>query len=123
MKIQSVKRIGTASLLLAALVSPSAGAATGFFAAKVLGVLIDSANFGGCMAFLSVSPTSTLPGCGANWVSFSCTGDFTDTVRAYRMLDQAQLALATQKNAGFSIDDTKLHNGYCFANRIDIYTW
>uniref|UniRef100_UPI0025D32582 hypothetical protein n=1 Tax=uncultured Thiodictyon sp. TaxID=1846217 RepID=UPI0025D32582 len=110
MKIQSVKRIGTAGLLLVALASPSAGAATGFFVAKVIGVLIDSVNFGGCMAYLSTDPQTQLPGCGANWVSFSCTGDFNDTIRAYRMLDQAQLALATQKNAGFSIDDTKLHN-------------
>jgi len=35
-------------------------------------------------------------------------------------VDQAQLALATGKSELVVIDDTRRHNGYCFANRIDV---
>jgi hypothetical protein len=51
-------------------------------------------TYGACMAALSVSPTSALPSCAPDWVTFSCTGDFGDAVGAWRQFDQAQLALA-----------------------------
>ena len=56
----------------------------------------------------------------ASPVTFSCTGTFTDAVRAYRMLDQAQLALVTAKIVSVTINDANKHNGYCFAQRIDV---
>ena len=36
------------------------------------------------------------------------------------MLDQAQLALVTTKTVSVTINDAKKHNGYCFAQRIDV---
>jgi hypothetical protein len=77
-------------------------------------------RWGGCMALLSVNPQQSLGSCAAGWVAFSCSGDFTEPLRAYRMLDNAQLALATGKKVQVWFEDTRRHNGYCFANRIDV---
>lgn len=83
-------------------------------------LVVGSDLFGGCMAATSVDPSTLLPGCARNWVTFSCTGDFGDQVQAYRMLDQAQLALATDKNVMLEVRDSQKHNGYCYAARIDV---
>jgi hypothetical protein len=72
------------------------------------------------MTQLSVNPAGVLPTCAVGWVTFSCTGDFTDPVCAYRMVDQARLALASGRPVAVWIQDDKKHNGYCFANRIDV---
>ncbi len=107
--------------LVSALASPLALAASASVVANVTRVLlIANDNYGGCMARISVDPQSVLPACASGWVTFSCTGTFTDPVRAYRMLDQAQLALAADKKVWVQILDTSTHNGYCFANRIDV---
>ncbi len=110
-----------ATILLAVFASTSVQAGTAVINAKVNRVLVNGdGTFGGCMALLSVNPQSVLPACGTNWVTFSCSGDFTDPVRAYWMLDQAQLALATDKTVMVVLDDSRRHNGYCFAQRIDV---
>lgn len=75
-------------------------------------------TMGGCMAQLTL-PIGT--GCQGNWVSFSCSGDFADKDRGYRMFDMAQMAYSLSKRVTVFVDTTKLHNGYCFANRIDVY--
>ena len=107
-----------AALLLAA--AAPAPAATGYVTAGVTRVLIsDDDRWGGCMAELSVDPQTVLSSCGSAWVTFSCSGHFTNSVRAYRMVDAAELALATGKNVTVYFQDDKMHNGYCFANRID----
>ena len=112
-------RVACAVVLLS--VAAQASAATGNVTAYVNRVLIGGdATYGGCMALLSVSPQSVLGSCGPSWVSFSCSGAFTDPVRGYRMLDQAQLALATGKRVQAFFQDDKKHNGYCFASRIDV---
>jgi hypothetical protein len=108
-----------ATLLLT--IGGQALAASAVVTANVNRVLISAdARWGGCMAALSVNPQTVLAGCSPWWVTFSCSGDFTDPVRAYRMLDQTQLALATGKMVSVWFQDDKKHNGYCFADRIDI---
>lgn len=82
--------------------------------------VVGDQQWGGCMAKLSISPQAILPECGPGWVTFSCSGDFADPVRAYRMVDQAQLALAAGKKVNVYFQDDKKHNGYCFANRFDV---
>lgn len=117
----STKPILSILVLGAALVSTPALAGIAVINGTVDRVMIDNTgNFGGCMAKLSVDPQSALPACGPTWVSFSCTGDFADQVSAYRSLDQAQLALATNKRVMVVIDDGRRQNGYCFVTRIDI---
>jgi hypothetical protein len=83
-------------------------------------MVVGDNRFGGCMALLAHDPAAQLPGCAGNWVSFSCTGDFAEPVRAYRMLDQAQLALAAGKRVLVQVTDSKKHNGYCYCSRIDV---
>jgi len=84
--------------------------------------------YGGCMASLAaavntatVSAGQPAVNCGASgWVSFSCTGTYNSKDLAFYMLDQAQLALSLNKTVSVTVDDTKTHNGYCVATRIDV---
>jgi hypothetical protein len=88
-------------------------------------------NFGGCMANLTlpttrpatVWPAACVPAetnAKDPWVTFSCTGTLaTNTLQSYRLLDQAQLALAANKKVDIWFTDDK-ENGYCFAYRIDV---
>lgn len=83
----------------------------------------DDGRWGGCMALLSEDISDSLPACNRSWVTFSCDGTYTDPVRAYRMLDQAQLALATGMSVVVFVDDSRKHNNYCFASRIDLLSY
>lgn len=116
--VLSLKALSVAFLLCAA---GQTLAASGSVVANVNRVLMTGdATYGGCMAALSVNPQTVLPSCQTYWVTFSCSGDFTDPVRAYRMVDVAELALATGKQVEVSVRDDMKHNGYCFAYRIDV---
>jgi hypothetical protein len=116
-----MKRVMIFAAVLAMLGSPISNAATANITAKVNRVLIaDQGKFGGCMVALSVSVNATLPNCPGNWVSFSCSGDFTTKDVAFRMLDMAQMAKALNKNVLVTVDDTKKHNGFCYGSRVDI---
>ena len=77
-------------------------------------------RFGGCMVALSVSPSEEGLDCQSNWVTFSCDGTHTSKSKALRMYDSAQLAFVTGLTVKVWVDDTKKHNGHCFANRIDV---
>lgn len=111
-----------ALIVASALLSPPAHALNADVQANVTHTLVQwDDTYGGCMIRLSVNPADSLAGCGANWLTLSCNGDFTDPVRAYRLLDQAQLALATGKEIHVWFTDDKRHNGYCQVRRIDLY--
>lgn len=111
----------TASMLLATLASTTVWATQDYiYNAKVTRVLIDNTNYGGCMAAVTVDPASRLPSCGQWWVSFACVGG-SDPVNSYRMLDQAQMALALNKTVSLFVNDAVKYNGYCVATRMDIY--
>jgi hypothetical protein len=101
----------------------SVHADTAKYETNVNRILVDgTGTYGGCMALLSVALADQLPACLNGWVTFSCTGEHVaDPVLAYRMLDQAQLALATGKRVAVYVTDSKTHNGYCHAYRIDVY--
>lgn len=119
--VSITKKAAVAAVLLMLLPSGSVLAAEAMVTSQVNRVLISAdSTYGGCMAFLSSNPQNHLPSCLADWVSFSCSGHFTDAVRGFRMLDQAQLALATNKSVMVVVDDSRRHNGYCFASRIDV---
>ena len=108
--------------LLAGLSSGLAWAEVAWITAEVKRTLVQpDGTFGGCMAALSVSPDSALPSCSPTWVTFSCTGDFGDALGAWRQFDQAQLALAGDHQVAVLVDDSRKHNGYCYALRIDVF--
>ncbi|PZN82251.1 MAG: hypothetical protein DM484_06590 [Candidatus Methylumidiphilus alinenensis] len=79
--------------------------------------------WGGCMAYLAnpITSFSNSPNCPDQWVSFSCDGTYATQSIAQMMVDQAQLAFATQQKVFVVVDDTKLENGYCTATRIDVW--
>lgn len=122
MKMRTLSNCAAAALALIAMTS--AQAATSSLTTTITGVLIrGDATFGGCMAALAISPTTKLPGCSATYVTFDCAGSFpnTDSVRAYRMLDQAQLAYTLKKTVVVSFNDAFKANGYCLAT--DLRVW
>ena len=76
---------------------------------------------GRLQAALAVSPSdSGLNGTVGKWVTFSCTGEPTSKSSAMRLYDSAQLAFVRGRTVRIWVDDTKKHNGYCFASRIDV---
>ena len=79
-------------------------------------------TYGGCMAALAKTIASATPSvnCLGSWVSFSCDGTHASKDTASLMFDQAQLAWATKRPVYVQVDDTKLHNGYCTARRLDL---
>ncbi len=108
-----------AFLLLYLVAAPTAWADTAVVTGQVVRTLVDSENFGGCMAQLDISSGALPSACKPDWVSFSCSGEFNAPEHGYRKLDAAQLALATETPVTTWVVDTKLHNGYCFAWRLD----
>ncbi len=81
----------------------------------------DDARFGGCMAWLSVSPGGEGLDCpGGNWVTFSCTGEHVSKSSALRMFDSAQLAFVGGLNVRVTVDDSRKHNSWCLVERIDV---
>jgi len=102
-------------------VTGGALAGTGIHRGKVTSTLTQEGVFGNCMALITPSPSQTLPSCRAGWVTFSCSGDFNSKSAGQTKFSQAQLGLVTGNGVVVVIDDTKTHNGYCFANRIDVF--
>jgi len=108
---------------LGLVVSTAAAADTGAITAFVEKTLVtNDSSRGGCMVALTEDPSKVLPACRKTWVSFSCDGTYTDPVRAYRMLDQAQLSLATGLLVQITFTDEKMHEGYCVATKIKVMT-
>ena len=113
------KSIVTAALALT-IMSGTAFADSAGINTTIEKVLVnDGTIFGGCMALLADSPKNYLSSCGT-WVTFSCTGDFASVLQANNMLDTAKMAYALDKEVYITFTDTKMHNGFCFANRIDL---
>jgi hypothetical protein len=83
-------------------------------------LVADQDRWGGCMARLSKPIASVGVDCPGEWVSFSCSGIYTRKEIAYRMFDMAQLALTKNHQIAVYVDDTQKHNGYCYANRVDL---
>ena len=110
---------GAAALLLSTAISAQADLAT--IHAKPVRFLVADNQFGGCMVQLSVDPQSALPNCSSAWVTFSCDGTFLPKDVSSRMLEQTQLAFALDKNITAFVDDSRRHNGYCLAHRVDLW--
>ena len=79
--------------------------------------------YGGCLVYLAKPLNSAIPSvnCPSNWMALSCDGTYNAKDAANLMLDQAQLAWATKRSVYVTVDDTKLHNGYCTATSIDVW--
>lgn len=87
--------------------------------ATVTRLVTDSSLYGGCIAYLVPGPESTSLSCSANWVTFSCTGDFNTKAQGNTKFAAAQLAYVTGNNFRVFLDDSKKHNGICWARIAD----
>ena len=94
-------------------------AATDNWNATVDRILTDSENFGQCMAVTTPSAADRGLDCAAYWVTFSCDGTFNSKSIGATKYSSAQLAYVTDGRINVTVDDTRKHNGYCFAQRID----
>ena len=83
-------------------------------------IVTSDGSYGGCMLHLDKRTEDAVAGCGRSWVSLSCSGVFTTKSDARLLLETAQLAYALDKTVQVRINDAKLHNGYCFADFINI---
>jgi len=104
-------------------VEPAYAVRANLTASVVRVLVIDPTYYGGCMAELNTPLSATVPAvnCPEDWVTFSCNGTYIGKDIAFYMLEQAQLALSLNKRVFVTVDDSKKHNGYCFANRIDVF--
>ena len=105
-----------------AVAPPIALAATLNFEAQVTRILAgEDTKFGGCMAALSVRPSSEGLDCNAgSWVTFDCAGEYVSKSAALRMFDAAQMAFLTERKVRVHVDDSRKHNGHCLVTRIDV---
>ena len=74
------------------------------------------------MAHLTVSPSTEGLACerAGRWVTFDCAGEYVSKSSAARMFDAAQMAFMTDRTVMVVVDDTRQHNGFCLAERIDV---
>jgi len=116
-----LKMIGNSLGVAACLCTSAASADTARISGFVQRTLVSAdGTYGGCVVELTQDPADVLPACKSPWITFSCDGTYTDPVRAYRMLDQAQLGLATGMKVVVILDDSKQHNGFCFGSQIKL---
>ena len=93
-----------------------------FLVGTVQRVMTADDGFGGCMIRLDVSPDSKIASCAANWLTVDCTATIPGTVSTrstnISRFQAAQLSYVT----GYEVKvifDTRGHNGFCYASRID----
>ena len=109
--------------LLAVLVltsSASGLAATAAVDGQVQRLLFDDENYGQCMIFLSVAPSTAGLDCGGKYVTLDCEGSLgTSKAVGQSKLAAAQLAYVTGGTVRAFVDDSKKINGKCYVERID----
>jgi hypothetical protein len=116
----TLKSVSLLPLMLLSLMAFEAQAETASFKTTISRILITEGKYGNCMVRLDTPPQSQLPNCGNYWVSFSCDGSYTSQDVAYRMLEMSQMAYVLEKEVFIQIDDSRKHNGYCLAYRVDL---
>ena len=101
---------------------PSTAAVQSFEATVTRTLSAADDSFGGCMVALSEAPSDYGLNCpaGQHWVTFSCSGTHANKASAMRVFDAAQLAFVTGRSVRVWVDDSRTHNGFCFATRIDV---
>ncbi len=117
----TLRRVLCALAIYLPIMSTTALADRATIVANPVRILVSENTFGGCMVQLSVDPQSMLPNCGSAWVTMSCDGTFMPKDVSDRLLEQAQMAFALDKGLSVYIDDSRRHNGYCLAYRVDIW--
>lgn len=94
---------------------------TASLVAQPVRILVSEKYYGGCLVLLSKNPQDVLPSCRAKWVTMSCDGTFLPKDLSNRLMEQVQMSFALNRSLGVYIDDSRQHNGYCLAYRIDLF--
>ncbi len=92
-----------------------------FSGVKVTQTLSDAGSLGDCMILIDKPLSDYIANCPSRWLTFSCDGTYNNKDAGQRKFESAQLALALGYRVTLYVDNTKKHNGYCYARRIDIY--
>lgn len=106
------------SLLLATCLCFAANghaATAGVYAKIIKMVLADKGRYGTCLVKLDANLAASGLNCPGNHVTFSCSGDFQGRDVAWRMYDTAQMAYTLDNTIYVEVDDSRKHNGFCFA--------
>ena len=96
------------------------GAEVGFYDVAITRIINDSEYYGGCLVKTVPGPETVAPTCDSTYLTFSCTGDYNTKSEGKSKYDTALAAMALQQGVYLLIDDTKKHNGYCWARRVDL---
>jgi hypothetical protein len=114
-----MKRLTTA-LLLASCAMPSLANIAWVKDATIERTMIEEGMFGGCMIKLDKSIIDAGLSCpAASWVSLDCDGIYSSVAGSQRLFDSGQMAFALNMKVNVRVDDSKMHNGYCVAVRLD----
>lgn len=116
MKLKAIKIMGISLLALG--LSSSVFAADFARTGTIKRVLADSKVYGGCMIQITANIGNGCPNGG--FVSLDCTNTFytaTDSKNKYAL---ALTAYALEKTVTVVVDNTKKHNGFCVARRVDM---
>ena len=114
MKKNMIKGLVLATLLTL----PTISMATDFWKSGTINrVLVHTGAYGKCMLNISVILGN---GCPSSWISLDCEGKYTDKGDGDRLLQVALIAQTMNKKISVQVDNSKKHNGYCIARRIDI---
>ena len=82
-------------------------------------LLTDPANYGYCMIY---SPGLVFShNCPNTWISLDCKGSYHSKETSRIMWDAANLAYAMESKLIVVVNDAKKHNGYCVADRLDVF--
>ena len=88
---------------------------------KVVQTLSEAVAHGNCMVLINKPLSDYIGNCPSRWVTFSCNGTYNSKDAGQRKFESAQLAMALGYRVSLLVDNTKKHNGFCYAQRIDIY--
>ena len=120
MNKQKTSVINGAVLAALVLLPSFAFAATQGKEVTVTGVLTDDTNYGGCMARVDPAPnTYGSVTCQGAYITFSCACTHTTKSDSQTKYSAAQLAFVTGGRLFVILDDSKKHNGFCYAQRVD----
>ena len=98
----------------------AANAQTASIEGRVWQVLVSEDNFGGCMITVEGDIQDELPSCKPWWMTLDCNGDYLESRTSEQLLEQARLAYSEKGSVRAYVDDSRRHNGYCLAYRIDL---
>jgi len=115
------RTISVLGVLFSLLSAVSASAAVERIEAKAVRTLTTGdGRFGGCMVQLDQRHADSGLNCPGSWVTLSCTGVHTSKDEGFRMFESAQMAFDLDKTIVLEVDDSKKHNGHCYARRVDV---